>query len=486
MTDPCLAPAHEAAALLKDKKLSATELLGLYEQRIARVNPKLNAIVAFDWDGAKARAKDADAKLSRNEGGPLTGLPITLKDAYEVAGMTTVSGSPAMKDYRPKTTAPAVQRLMDAGANPFGKTNVPMFCADIQTYNSVYGVTNNPYDVTRTSGGSSGGAASALAAGLTAFELGSDLAGSIRLPAHFCGVYGHKPTFGFVPYRGHVPGPPGTMVEPDLVVAGPMARDAKDLALLMPLLAGALPPAASVSKLTLPPPRASKMAEYRVATWFDDAACEVDVEVRGLLEQASIAVQRAGARVTAGAPLGLSLAGVYDAFFFLMATMIGDGIPLKQYRQARTFGRVMSWFGRTKPNTLAQFSAYATSSHRQWAEAHEKRERLRAQLEDYFREVDILLMPCVGVPAPLHNNKGSPYGRRIESSGREVPYASQFMWISLATLAGLPATSAPIGRTRSGLPVGIQIVSAHGQDLTTIDFARRLAELIGGYAPPPV
>ena len=484
MTDPCLAPAHEIAALLKNKQISATELLSLYEQRVGRINPKLNAIVAFDWDGAKARAKEADTKLARGEGGPLTGLPITLKDAYEVAGMTTTSGSPALKDYRPKTTAPAVQRLIDAGANPFGKTNTPLFCADIQTYNSVYGVTNNPYDLTRTSGGSSGGAASALAAGLNAFELGSDLAGSIRTPAHFCGVYGHKPTFGFVPYRGHVPGPPGTLAAPDLVVAGPMARSAQDLALLMPLLAGPLPPDSASMKLTLPPPRRGKLSEYRVAAWFDDRHCEPDVESRALFEQVTQALQRAGATVTPGAPLGLTLEKIFGDFFHLMAAMIGNGIPEKQYKQARSFGKLMHLFGRDAPNTLAGFSRSATISLREWATAHEAREKLRAQLESYFRDVDILLMPVACVPAPLHNNKGSPYDRRIEVNGVPRPYADQFKWISLATLAGLPATSAPIGQTRSGLPVGIQIVSAHGQDLSTIDFAQRLAEVIGGYVPP--
>ena len=480
------APAHELIALLRERKISAVELLGVFERRHKEINPKLNAIVATDWDGARERARAADARLARGETAPLLGLPITLKDAWEVAGMTTVCGSPALKDYRPKVTAPAVQRLIDAGANPFGKTNTPLYCADIQTYNNVFGVTNNPHDVARTPGGSSGGAAAAVAAGLTALELGSDLAGSIRTPAHFCGVYGHKPTYGFVPYRGHIPGPPGTITEPDLVVAGPMARSAQDLALALPLLAGPLPPAAHSLKLTLPPPRVGSLAEYRVAAWFDDPACELDVESRGLFEETASALERAGARVTRGAPLGLTLEQVYADFFFLMASMIGDSLPGKQYRQARRFGNFMHLFGRDAPNTLAGFSHRATCSHRQWAEAHERREQLRLKLEGYFREFDILLMPVSTAPAPLHNTKGTPYERTIEVNGRAQPYADQFKWISLATLAGLPATSAPVGRTRAGLPVNIQIVSAHGQDLSTIDFARRLAERIGGYVAPPL
>lgn len=483
-TDPCFAPAHELIGLLRERKISAVELLGLFEQRFAQVNPKLNAIIATDWDGARVRAREADARLARGDAAPLLGLPITLKDAWEVAGMTTVCGTPALKDYRPKTTAPAVQRLIDAGANPFGKTNVPMYCADVQTYNPVFGITNNPFDVARTSGGSSGGAAAALAAGLTPLELGSDLAGSIRTPAHFCGVYGHKPTYGFVPYRGHIPGPPGTLADPDLSVAGPLARDARDLALALPLLAGPLPPASSALKLTLPPPRVGSLAEYRVAAWLDDPACELDVEVRALLEQAVSVVQNAGAKVTRGAPLNLTLAGIYEQFFFLMAMMIGNGIPQKQYAQASTYGKWMHRFNRDAPNTLAGFSWSATRSQRQWAAAHEQREQLRARLEGYFREVDVLLMPVTGTPAPLHNNKNTPYERQIEVNGQMKPYADQFKWISLATLTGLPATSAPIGRTRSGLPVGIQIVSAYGQDLTTIDFARRLAEKLGGFSAP--
>ena len=485
MTDPCLLPAHRLAALLRERQLSAVELLGAYEQRVARLNPKLNAIVATDWDAAKARAREADARLARGDAAPLLGVPMTVKDSIEVAGMPTVCGAKILKEHRPAMSAPAAQRVFDGGANVFGKTNVPMFAMDVQTYNPVFGSTNNPWDLARTPGGSSGGAAAALAAGLTGLEIGSDLAGSIRTPAHFCGIYGHKPSSHLVPVRGHIPGPPGTVSEPDLSVVGPLARDAQDLATALELMAGPIAPENAVFTARLPPPRAQRLDGYRVGVWLEDPACEVDGEVRKRLDAAVTVVQKAGAKVTVGAPAGLTLAEVYDLYFFLMAALVGGGLPRKQYDQARFWGALMKRFDKAPANTLPGFGYAATRSHREWLGAHERREKLRGRLEAWFRDFDILLMPVTSTVAIKHDTAGTPYKRTIEVNGRPLPYANQFMWIALATLCGLPATSAPVGGTPSGMPVGIQIVSAYGQDLSTIDFARRLAEHVGGYVAPP-
>jgi amidase len=485
MNDPCTLPAHRLAALLRERRLSAVELLGAYEQRVARLNPGLNAIIATDWEAARARARAADERLARRDTAPLLGVPMTVKDSIEVAGMPTVCGARVLAEHRPQATAPAAQRLFDAGANVFGKTNVPMFAMDIQTYNPVFGPTRNPWDPGRTPGGSSGGAAAAIAAGLTGLEVGSDLAGSIRTPAHFCGVYGHKPSSLLVPVRGHIPGPPGTVSEPDLSVVGPLARDAQDLALALGLMAGPIAPASAVFSARLPPPRANELAGYRVAAWLEDPACEVDGEVRRILEDAVAAVRKAGAQVTVGPPAGLALAEIYELYFFLMAALVGGGLPRRQYDRARRWGGLAARFGRAAPNTLPGFGYAATRSHREWLGAHERREKLRGRLEAWFRDVDILLMPVTPTAAIAHDTAGTPYERTIEVNGRRAPYTGQFMWISLATLAGLPATSAPVGRTAAGLPVGIQVVSAYGQDLSTIDFARRLAEHAGGYVAPP-
>ncbi|HUR42133.1 MAG TPA: amidase [Verrucomicrobiae bacterium] len=486
MTELCLQPAYRLVDQLRTGKVSAVELLEAQVARMERRNPALNAVVATDLEGARARALEADAKRARGEPcGALHGLPMTIKDSLEVAGMVTACGAPSLKEHRPARNAAAVQRLLDAGANIFGKTNVPLFAGDVQTFNPVYGTTNNPWNVERTPGGSSGGAAAALAAGMTTLELGSDLAGSIRTPAHFCGVYGHKPSYGIVPTRGHIPGPPGMLSEPDLSVVGPLARSAQDLALMLPIVAGPIAPMSSGWKLELPRPRRASLREYRVQAWLDDPACAVDASMKPTLEAAVEAVRRAGAEVATGAPAGISLAEIYDLYFALLGALFAGGLPEKVYGRARMAGAAASMFGRDHVNTLPGFLARATLSHRDYLKLHEKRERLKQKFEVLFASCDVLLLPVTRTPAPPHNQKGEIYGRRITVNGQAEPYASQFAWIAPATLAGLPATSAPVGRTTDGLPVGIQIVGAFCEDLGTIDFARLLGEVHGGFVAPP-
>jgi amidase len=481
----CLEPAHRLAAQLRERRITAVELLERYRARVERLNPALNAIIASDFAAAVVRARQADAATARGESwGPLHGVPMTIKDTLEVAGMPTVAGAPALREHRPAAHAPAVQRLVDAGAVIFGKTNVPAFAGDVQTFNAVFGTTRNPWDLERTPGGSSGGAAAALAAGLTALELGSDLAGSIRLPAHFCGVYGHKPSHGLVPSRGHIPGPPGTVAQADLAVVGPMARSAEDLALALRVLAGPLPPQATGWRVELPPPRRAALSDYRVLAWLDDPACPVDAGVRAVLEQAVDALRRAGVTVSTQPP-PLRLAELHELYFKLMCAMIGAGLPGKLYRRARLVGRVAAMLGRDRVDTMAGFLRGVTISHRDWLIANEQRERLRLAFEALFQSHDLLLMPVVRIAAPPHLQQGGPYTRTIRVNGGDAPYATQFTWIGPATLAGLPATSAPVGQTAEGLPVGIQIVGAHLHDLATIDFARLIAPLTGGFRAPP-
>jgi amidase len=485
MTDRCLEPAHVLLGQMRERALTAADLLERHAARLAQVNPAINAVVATNLDAARARARAADAALARGESwGPLHGLPMTIKDTLEVEGMPTTSGAPALKDYRPKHNAPAVQKLVDAGAVIFGKTNVPLYGGDVQAFNKVYGTTRNPWNLERTSGGSSGGAAAALAAGLTSLELGSDIGGSIRTPAHFCGVYGHKPSSGIVSSRGHIPGPPGTVHEADMVAVGPLARSASDLALALSVVAGPVPPASAGWRLELPRPRHASLAMYRVHAWLDDPYCPVDPAVRSVLEAAVEKIRAAGCRVTTGAPAGVSLAEIYEHYFALLCAVFGGGLPQKLYDRARLAGAFHAWLGRDRVNTAAGFLSRATLSHRDWVRLHERRERLRLALEGFFGDTDVLLMPVTRTTAPVHLQDGTPYERLITVDGRSEPYASQFVWIALATLAGLPATSAPVGHAADGLPVGLQITGGHLQDLTTIDFARLLAAQTGGFTPP--
>ena len=482
----CLEPAYGLIDLLRNRKVSALELLEQHGARLARLNPALNAVVATNLDAARERARAADAALARGESwGPLHGLPMTIKDSLEVVGMPTVCGAPALKDYRPRQNAPAVQRLIDAGAIVFGKTNVPLYAGDVQTFNKVYGTTRNPWNPGRTPGGSSGGAAAALAAGLTPLELGSDIGGSIRTPAHFCGVYGHKPSSGVVPTRGHIPGPPGTVSEADLSVVGPLARSAEDLELALLVVAGPVAPAASGWRIELPRARRATLREYRIIAWLDDPACPVDAGVRAVLEAALEKLRAHGCRVSVGAPQGFALEEIYELYFALLGAVFSGGLPDKVYRRAQMAGWLAALLGRDQANTLPGFLRRATLSHRAWLKLHEKRERLRLKFEALFADCDVLLMPVTRTTAPPHTQDGEVYSRRLAVNGTLEPYATQFNWIAPATVAGLPATSAPVGRAADGLPVGLQIVGAHLQDRTTIDFARQLAALTGGFVPPP-
>lgn len=485
MSELCLEPAHRLAKRLRDRAITAVELLERHRERLERLNPGLNAVIATNFDAARERAAAADAATTRGETwGPLHGLPMTIKDSLEVAGMATVCGAPALKNHQPKRNALAVQRLVDAGAIVFGKTNTPLYASDVQTFNPVFGTTRNPWDPQRTPGGSSGGAAAAVAAGLSPLELGSDVGGSIRTPAHFCGVYGHKPSSGLVPIRGHVPGPPGTISEADLVVVGPLARSAEDLALALQAVAGPAPPEATGWRVELPAPRRKALNEYRALAWLDDPNCPVDAPVKAVLEGAVDKLRAAGVQVTVGAP-PVPFAELHELYFTLLCAIFGAGLPAKVYRSAWLGGRFAAVFGRDKVDTLPGFLRRATLSHRDWLKANEMRERLRLKFEDLFGAHDVLLMPVARIAAPPHNQDGSPYSRTIAVNGRAEPYASQFAWIGPPTLAGLPATAAPVGLTADGLPVGLQIVGAHLQDLATIDFARLMAPVTGGYRAPP-
>ncbi len=268
MSDLPFQSASRLTAAIRDKRLGSAELLELYLGRVERYNPALNALVATDFEAARARAAEADAALARGElWGALHGLPITVKESFNIAGLPTTWGIPARADNRPAANALAVDRLIGAGAVPFGKTNVPFQLADWQSYNDVYGTTNNPWDRTCGPGGSSGGAAAAVAAGLTGLEVGSDIGGSIRNPAHSCGIYGHKPTWGILPPRGHAM--PGILAPSDISVIGPLARAPQDLALALDALAGPDLLDAAGWRLELPAPTKTTLKDFRVAagTW---------------------------------------------------------------------------------------------------------------------------------------------------------------------------------------------------------------------------
>jgi len=451
MSDVDFQPAHALAEAIRRREVSSRELLDHHLARVDRLNPALNAVVTLDADGARQAADAADEALARGgEIGPLHGVPMTIKDCYDTAGMRTTCGVEDW-DRVPDRDAEAVRRLRDAGAVIFGKTNTPAYTADWQTYNPMFGTTNNPWDTTRSSGGSSGGSAAALAAGLTALELGSDIAGSIRVPSNWCGTCGHKPSFGVVPQRGHLPPAPGALADRDLNVVGPMARDVDDLEMALDILAGPAGEQAKGWRLDLPAARAKTLSELRLAAWFDDPTYPVENGVRTVLEAAVTALRESGARfVDSSGPVTLpELVSLHVELLY----------PLME------------------PSS--------EMLHRNWLSVNEKREQLRVRIAEFFREVDALLMPVAVVPAIPHTHDEPLASREIRTNGGSRPYLDMFGWVGLATVAYLPATVVPVGRTAQGLPVGIQIVGPYLEDRTTLAVARCIEELLGGFVPPP-
>lgn len=484
MNDIALQSATALAAMLRTGKIGSVELLEHFLTRVERFNPTLNAVIATDTDGAMAEAETADeARANGDFRGPLHGLPITIKDALAVPGMPCTSGAPEFADYHPKEPAVAVARLAEAGAIIFGKTNVPLYCGDLQSYNDIYGTTNNPWNPAHTPGGSSGGAAAAVAAGLTSLEYGSDIGGSIRTPAHFCGVFGHKPSWDIVPTRGHIPGPPGTVGVSDINVVGPLARHPEDLRLALELTVGSDPALGPVRRPTLLTAQKKELQDFRVAIWPEDRNCPVAHEISDAIEAVADRLARAGAKIDSNARPDIDTGAAFGIYAQLLMGVIATGFP----ESALAGFRDIAAQAADNDMSFATRSAIgAVQSHRQWLSANERRQKLRARWAAFFSEYDLLLCPVTPTAAIPHDHR--PVGERnIAVDGNTLPYMQQTFWAGLIGMACLPSTVVPIGRTAEGLPFGMQIVGPFCGDLRTIDFAEILCReaIIEGYLPPP-
>ncbi len=481
MDDLVLAPAWRQCAALREGRISARALLELYLDRVERFNPGLNAIIVFDRDGARVLADRADEALASGRVlGPLHGLPMTVKESFDFAGLPTTWGVPALADNIAGKHADAVARLLDAGAVIFGKTNVPVLLADWQTFNDIYGTTNNPWDLSRVPGGSSGGAAAALAAGMTGLELGSDIGASIRDPAHYCGVYGHKPTFGIVPIRGQAP--PGIVSPPDISVAGPLARSARDLALALGVLAGPNVFDAPGWRLDLPAAKQTSLADFRVAVMLEDERCAVDDELVACLQKAVDAAGRAGAHIAEGARPEIDLGRSHALFIQLVRGVTTARVPPEQ---AAAFRKAAAALDPDDQSYKARLTRSAVQEHRDWIAAHEARTKMRYKWAAFFEDYDVLLCPTAASAAFVHDHEGAREDRTILVNGCQESTMDQLFWAGLSGVVYLPSTVAPAGLTASGLPGGIQIIGPHLGDLTTIRFAELLAAEIGGFEIPP-
>ena len=469
------ASATTLTARLRRRELGSRELLEEYLDRVERLDPGLGAVVTLDTDRARAEAAAADEAAARGEPlGPLHGLPVTVKDSIETASLRTTAGAPELVDHVPDRDATAVARLRAAGAIVFGKTNTPAWAGEAQTYNAVAGTTNNPWDRTRSPGGSSGGPAAAVAAGLTGLDIGSDLGGSIRMPAGYCGVYGLRPSYGLVPTRGHLPPPPGVRSEIDMGVLGPLARGADDLALALDALAGPDEVRGVAWRLALPPPRPVR----RAAVWLDDPGCPVDTAVADVLAAAADALRATGVVVDERAGPG-GVEGPWRLFQQLVQPAFAAGVDRARYDELVA----LAASGADTPHV--RWARHVTQSARDLMLAQERRLGLMAEWAGFFQEYDVLLCPVTPTTAIPHDHSPDPDARRITVNGRRVPYWHQVRWTQAISAVALPVVTAPVGLARDGLPVGMQIVGPHLEDRTPIAFARRLAGVVGGYQAPP-
>ena len=481
--DVATATATELAQAIRDRRISSRELLEHLLARAERLNPALNAIVAWDIDRARTAAATADDATARGKlTGPLHGLPMTVKDVFETEGLVTTSGAPELARHVPQQSAVAVARLKAAGAIIFGKSNTPLYAGDVQTYNDVYGRTNNPWDLSRTAGGSSGGAAAALAAGLTPLEFGSDIGGSIRNPSHYNGVYGLKPSWGIVPTRGHIPGPPGALVPVDIGVVGPMARGVADLRTALGIVAGPLPQEAAGWRLELDPGSSlHDVRELRVATVFGEGADVLPIasDVRANLDAFAARVAEAGARVDAVA-LPVPLADGFGSWWSLAGPIFGLGLSDDEYAQLASLENVPG----DDPG-LARAKAM-TTRFRSWMKATELRERQRAAWAQFFEEYDVVLAPVMPTAAFPHDTEGPMDNRLLDIDGTPVPYMATLAWCCAIGSALLPVVTLPTGLNRAGLPVGVQVIGPFLSDLRLLRIAEMLDVAVGnGFIPPP-
>lgn len=474
--------ATELRGALANRKISAVELVEASIARIESLDKKINAVVVRDFERARLAARAADTAIGAGEQRPLLGLPMTVKESFNVAGLPTTWGNPQYKNWQPDEDALAVKRLKQAGAIVLGKSNVPFMLKDWQTYNEIYGTTHNPWNYNVTPGGSSGGSAAALASGYVALELGSDLAGSLRVPAHYCGVCAHKPTQDLIPLRGA--SPPATtplLTQVDLITAGPMARNAKDLELGLSVLAGPDDlQNAKAYKLALPAARHNLLKHFRVAIIDSHPLCPTATNIEHALHELSINLEKLGVAVLRDVNKLPDLAKVTQNYALFFAAMVGVNLPEEIYERLKLAQNKLS----KSDNSLHAWRLRGLSlTYREWFLATRQREQLRQEWRQVFKEHDALLCPVMPTVAFPHDHS-NPEARQIRINDQVIPYFDQFIWSSLATLLGLPATVIPIARSENGLPIGLQIIGDYLEDKTTIKFAELLEREFGSFAIP--
>ena len=472
--------ASKQASLIREGSLKVTDLLELHFEQIDKLNSKINAIIWQDREAAYNLAKLLESEISNNEvRGPLHGVPVTIKESFDLAGAPSTWGNPALKDNLAVSDSDAVLRLKKAGAIVFGKTNVPYDLAEWQSFNQIYGTTNNPWDITRTPGGSSGGSAAALATGMTSLEVGSDIGSSIRNPAHYCGVFGHKPTFNVVSTKGHG----SSHVGADISVAGPLARSAADLKLALDVIKGPNQFDSAAWALDLKRDKRDRLKDFSVGVFLDDPEAPIDKQYKEELEKFIEKIEQAGANVKRNYLPDLNTSKHFTLYLNLLGAALANRMSKKALKEKingihSLKNKQISRISGTRYQGLAM-------THAEQLSLNQERYDHRLKFDNYFTDMDVIITPVASSTAFMHDQNGPRYSRFLTINGTDQPENNQLFWSGYSGVVGLPSTVGPIGLL-DGLPAGYQAISGYGKDYTSLAFAMAVEREIHEFRIPPM
>jgi amidase len=489
MNDLTFNSAHQLARMICDRQISSLEVIEAHLAQISRHNPQLNAICTLDAENARTRAKEADLALARGENwGRLHGVPITVKDIFETANLRTTAGYIPLKDYIPPQDATIVARLKSAGAIVLGKSNMAELGGDYQSTNSLFPPVNNPWHLDRTPGGSSGGSAAAVAAGLSPLDLGNDFGGSIRQPAHFCGVYGLKPTEHRISTAGVIPETPGMPIcLRQMMTVGCLARSVADLQLCFEIVAGADLRRPDVPPVPLDTSSGKSLTDLKIA-WSDEWA-EVPVanEIKSAMVASAQKLTGAGANVDRWMPPNFNLSEIFELYGRLAAYVNRYAQPINLYNlrhSAELLWRTATQ-GDKKLRHLGNYSRFIptmlNASLKGYFQALTERDRFIAEMDAALEPWDVWICPVAVTPAFTHR----PAWSAIDIDGRSYPHAvANGIYLVPFNLSGHPAVVIPIGQTQAGLPIGIQIVGKRWQEIELLSIAQEIDKVIGDFRHP--
>lgn len=489
MSDLTFTPAHQLAQMIREREVSAVEVLDAHLVQIAKHNSKLNAICTLDEERARQRAFLADEALARGENwGILHGVPLTIKDTLETAGLCTTAGYKHLKNYVPKEDATVVARLRASGAIIMGKTNPAKLASDFQSTNDLFEHVNNPWNLNCTAGGSSGGTAAAVAAGLSPLDLGSDIAGSIRQPSHVCGVFGLKPTDRRVSTMGHIPEVPGMpKCIRQMLTVGPLARSIEDLSLCLQLVAGADLRQPDIPPVGLDTPATCSLQALKIA-WTDEIPpFRVASDIRSTMQAVANTLVQTGVQIESWVPLGFDFAAALRLYNSVVAYTMLYAQPI----DLNTVQEMMSviyreWTqGDKELRSLYKLTgvlpAFLNPTMKGYFQALAERDRLIAQMEQALSPWDVWLCPVAMTTAFTHR----PKGEAVEVDGKKVPYfLASGAYTMPFNLTGHPVVVIPIGQTLDGLPIGMQIVGKRWRDMELLTIAQELNKAISGFQHP--